>query len=370
MVFCNSTGFWTGIMFQDNPNYCSGKPNEIYVSNNDNKKLRKLARKVLIISNLEEQEKKRDLWYKHNSLQTNYPLILTDPENGWNEIITKNQLECEGDLAKKWEMVLRKELFWGENIKDDKPIESNFYIGYTFAENNPGISSEFHGGLKGGSYVWDRVVDDIKDMQKLKFRTIDIDYKSTSKTLELASCVFDGLLNVKLRGNWWWGFGLSYELSRLVGLSEMFIYFYNKPNLIHKIMGFLRDESIAKLEFLERNNLLYLNNNDSYVGSGALGYCREIPKRYVERLKVKVEDLWGHSESQVTSNVSPEMFEEFIFQYQLLIIKRFGLNCYGCCESLNGKWHIIKQIPNLRRLSVSSWADLKKISEYLENKYI
>jgi hypothetical protein len=64
------------------------------------------------------------------------------------------------------------------------------------------------------------------------------------------------------------------------------------------------------------------------------------------------------------------MFEEFIFQYQLPILKRFGLNCYGCCDPLDQRWHIIKNIPNLRRVSVSPWSDLEKMAENLEDKYI
>lgn len=370
MYFCNATGVWTGIQFQDTPNYCSGNPDEIYVSNDDKKILRKLSQKVLTIANSKEQEEKRELWYKHNSLESTHPIVLIDPENGWNEIIKESQLECEGDIAKRWEVVLRKELFWGEKIRDDRPIEPNFYIGYTFTESNWGISGDFSGGLNGGSYVWDSPIKDLEDLERLNFINIEIDYKSTLKTFELASCVFEGLLNVKLRGNWQWSFGLSYELARLVGLERMMTYFYDKPDLIHRIMKILRDGNMAKLDFLEKNNLLYLNNDDSYVGSGGIGYCRELPRRNTGCLSIKAEDIWGFAESQETSGVSPDMFEEFIFQYQLPIMKRFGLNCYGCCEPLDKRWHIVKNIPNLRRVSVSPWANWKKMSEYLEDKYI
>ena len=51
-------------------------------------------------------------------------------------------------------------------------------------------------------------------------------------------------------------------------------------------------------------------------------------------------------------------------------MRRFGLICYGCCEPLDQRWKIIKKISNLRRISVSAWADWKKMSEYLGDKYI
>ena len=51
-------------------------------------------------------------------------------------------------------------------------------------------------------------------------------------------------------------------------------------------------------------------------------------------------------------------------------MNRFGLICYGCCEPLDQRWKIIKKIPNLRRVSVSAWANWERMSEYLEDKYI
>ncbi|MDZ7837362.1 MAG: hypothetical protein U5N58_05105 [Actinomycetota bacterium] len=99
----------------------------------------------------------------------------------------------------------------------------------------------------------------------LKYKTIEVDYKSTLKTFELAKCVFDGLLNVKIRGTWWWSFGLTYELARLIGLSMM-LYFYDKPDLVHEVMAILRDGNIANIEdFLEKERFIRPNNTDSHV---------------------------------------------------------------------------------------------------------
>ncbi len=64
------------------------------------------------------------------------------------------------------------------------------------------------------------------------------------------------------------------------------------------------------------------------------------------------------------------MFEEFIFKYQLPILKLFGLNCYGCCEPIEKRWSIVKKIPNLRRVSVSSWANFEQMRENLRDDYI
>jgi hypothetical protein len=80
--------------------------------------------------------------------------------------------------------------------------------------------------------------------------------------------------------------------------------------------------------------------------------------------------MWGFAESQETLGISPQMFAEFVFQYQLPILKRFGLNCYGCCEPLELRWEVVRQTPNLRRVSVSAFADLEKMADYLADGYV
>ena len=65
------------------------------------------------------------------------------------------------------------------------------------------------------------------------------------------------------------------------------------------------------------------------------------------------------------------MLEEFVLPYQAEILKRFGLNCYGCCEANDNKWGLIKKyIPNLRAVSVSAFADHEKAAEALKDQYV
>jgi hypothetical protein len=370
MPYCNPTGLWTGIMWGDTPTYCRGLPNEVFISNSDRDILRRLAERVRTISSEKAQEEKRQLWYDHNSLRTKQPVVLCDPENGWNEIITEDMVECSGDLARRWEVVLRKEIFWGESIQDDRPIEPSFSIGYTFKESDWGVDLQYIGGHGGGAYTWNTPIENIEDVKKLHFSSIDVDYKTTLQTLSLAHEVFRGILQPRIRAVWWWSFGMTVDLIRMVGLTQMMMYMYDNPALLHKVMDFLSKNNLDRLDFLEENGLLTLNNDDSYIGSGGIGYCRELPVGRVDTSHVKTADMWGFSESQETVGVSPAMFEEFVFQYQLPILQRFGLNCYGCCEPVDTRWHALKKIPNLRRVSVSAWADRKKMGEYLQDKYI
>ena len=75
--------------------------------------------------------------------------------------------------------------------------------------------------------------------------------------------------------------------------------------------------------------------------------------------------MWGFTESQETVGVSPRLFAEFIYPYQRTIAAHFGLNCYGCCEPVDGRWHVIRDLPRLRRLSVSPWASVPRMAATL-----
>jgi len=85
---------------------------------------------------------------------------------------------------------------------------------------------------------------------------------------------------------------------------------------------------------------------------------------------VKREQLWCFTAAQEFALVSPAMHEEFLLRYQLPIMKKFGLVAYGCCEDLSNKITMLRQIPNLRRIAVSPFADVKSCAEQIGGDYV
>lgn len=365
----NATGLWNVPDYGSTSYFNTGKKEEISVGKKDKEILKRLATKVAEFANSPKEEEKRKLWTSHNMLQTKTPMVFCDPENGWNEIITKDMIECTGELTRRWEVVLRKEIFWAESIMDDKVIEPYFDIGYTFTDSGWGLDRIVSGGLLGGSYVWEAPVKNINDLAKLHYPNINIDYQTTKDTIGIASDIFEGVLKVRLVGRWWWTLGLTWECAFLRGLQNIMLDMVDNPDLMHQLMTILRDWTLKKLDYLEESDLLSLNN-DTYVGSSGFGYTDELPARGFDKKHVRTIDMWGFGESQETVGVSPQMFEEFVFPYQLPLLERFGLNCYGCCEPLDKRWIMIKRIPNLRRVSVSAWSDLEIMAENLQDNYI
>lgn len=333
--------------------------------------LRELAKKIAELASLPLQQEKKKLWKKHHSLEQTHPLIFCDPEVAWYEIIKPEHIDCQNALARIWEYKLKKELFWAENIKDDRSVEASFSVHYIGKKTSRAFETNIIGGLDGGAYCWESPLSGgYEILDKLRPSCIQVDMQRTRELESLAHDVFDGILDVKLEGVWWWSLGMTMDLIFLRGFENVLYDFYDHPDELRRLMSFLCDENLSMLDYLEENDLLTLNNGGDFHGTGGYAWTDELPTDGYDGAHVRTLDMWGFCESQETINVSPELFGEFVFPYQKKILDRFGLNIYGCCEPLDTRWHIIKKIPRLRKVTVSPWSKDEVMAENLGDRYV
>lgn len=129
------------------------------------------------------------------------------------------------------------------------------------------------------------------------------------------------------------------------------------------------------LTAMEQAGALCANNGAVKAGSGGLGYADELPADDPRdpnyRRPLTARDTWGFGESQETVGVAPEMFREFVLDYQAPVLRRCGLVAYGCCEPTHDRLpQIMAALPNLRRIAVSPWADQAVAARHIGRKYI
>ena len=148
--------------------------------------LQTLAKKVAELASRPIEQEKAALWTAHNDLKgTTRPLIFCDPENGWNEIITQEQILCTSPLLRVWEMHLRKEIHWAENFQDDKVIEPYFNVPFHYTDTGYGLQEEVISGGEDGSFKYKHPITDYEEhFEKLHFQEFDINYESTNKILK------------------------------------------------------------------------------------------------------------------------------------------------------------------------------------------
>lgn len=333
--------------------------------------LRELAEQVAEIAVQPEMERRRQDWYRHNALEPGKPLVFASPEGSWTELLPRENMQCEDPLAQDWEWNLRFRLYVWEHFADDEVIDDVFEVRDVCTNTGWGLEPEYHrSGTERGSYVWEPPLKGPSDLEKLHFPETIVDEEASAEQLELAHELFDGLLQVE-RHNWhWWTLGIIGELALLRGMAQTMMDMALEPQFVHEAMAFLLEGKLRWLDSLEERGLLSPNFGNHCVGSGGFGFTEELPAAGYDPAHVRCRDMWGFCEAQEAVNISPEMFREFVLNYQLPILERFGLNCYGCCEPVHDWFEHVLIIPHLRRISISPWCDREISAEVLQDKYI
>lgn len=342
---------------------------------NDRDILRALAEEKLRISQDPVNIERKEAWYKLDAGDTDCrPMILA--EHGGvrdnNPPFKVSCLECEDEWARGIENGLRQEQWQFKNLKDDHVVEPFLNVNWQVKSTNNGVETVQHTveGVVMGARTWDHPLQNLdEDFDKLKPREFSVDRQATYDAVGNLESVFSGILPVRIRGTHWWTLGMTIKAIDFIGLENLMLYMFDNPEGLHRLMAFLRDDHLAFAEWLEAEDLLNLNNENDYIGSGSMGYTYKLPKNDFAN-QVRMQDQWVLLESQETVGVGPNQFEEFIFPYQKSIAEKFGKVYYGCCEPVNNRWHVLKQLPNLSRISISPWADEEFMADALGRDYV
>jgi len=345
------------------------------VEQEDIRILRELYQRKAEIAADPVMQERRQLWTRHAALESQRPMILAETSGVLDELLPESDLRCTHEWARAVERGLRELIFRHEQVGDDSVVEPWIQYGWAITQGDFGVTTVLVRGDNEGklaSYHWDPPIKDLeRDLDRLHFRDLQVDRERTAAWGQFLEEHFGDILPVRLRASYWWTTGLTWSAINLIGLEPLMVAMYDHPRELHRLMAFLSDEFMHYLDWFEQENLLSLNNENDYVGSGSQGFTTELPQPdWRPGDPVRVRDVWGLSESQETVGISPRMFEEFVFPYQLPVISRFGLSYYGCCEPVDSRWKIIRRIPNLRRISVSPWSNQEKMAEMLGRDYI
>jgi len=310
------------------------------------------------------------MWRHFNALRPERPMMLVNPEDSaWGGLLSPL---CKHPMLRKWEMELRRRILRHKYVGDDFVVTDSLDIQQVLEATSIGLESEIvHPDEKGGAYTWEQVLRDEHDLDKFQFQTVSKKSQETQSNYQLASDIFGDILKVRIRGGANIGTWFMGRLSFFRGLEQLMIDLYDNPDLIHRAMAFQRDNMNRMLDQYESMKMLSLNTlpEDHFLMGGS-AHTTELPQPD-HTGEVRLKDLWGYGECQEFVSVGPEQFLEFSLQYEAPVLRRFGLVAYGCCEPLDQKFdHVIRNLPNLRLVSVSPWCDRRIAAEKLGDKYI
>lgn len=347
------------------------------ISHKDRDLLRLLGERKARVADDPVNRERRAAWHEHDAGAGGRVMVLA--EHGavmdQNRPQPDSELKCEGEWARGIEKSLRSEIYQFDILKDDHVIEPRITTNWKVTATDYGVQAVVHQADNAGhlgSRSWEPPIEDLdRDFAKLKPRSFSVDREATLREKAALEEVFAGILEVQIHGAFYWTMGLTWCAIDLVGLQNLWLYMCENPEGVHRLMAFLRDDHIAFAQWLEREGLYTLNNENDYIGSGSMGYTKTLPRADCQGSgRIRTRDLWVLSESQETVGVGPAQFEKFIFPYQLSIVEMFGKTYYGCCEPVDNRWRVLKRIPNLARVSVSPWANEEAMAEALGSDYV
>jgi len=350
------------------------------ISKQDREVLQKLAEKIANIASLPVHNEKINMWKKLNSLKSIKPMIYID-NIPWHEIgIEKGlKLKTRNEFFKKVEARMWKTIYRWENARVDMVVEpkvicplviKNSGFGFDEIQDITAVDSDdrIHSFIE--SRHFSPKIKDEDDIQKIKMPKITYDKDTNERNYQMMSEIFKGILKVEKCGTMDFWFAPWDDLITWLGIEEGMTALALRPQFIHKCMERLIQANISMLDQYEKMNLLTLNNGNYRTGSGGLGYTDQLPQPDFNPKKVKAADLWGFSAAQIFTDISPQMHEEFATNYEIRWLKRFGLNYYGCCETLHKKIDIAKKVPNLRKISISPFADPEEAALHIGDSYV
>jgi hypothetical protein len=336
------------------------------IRNADKAILRDLAARYAELAAASDAAEKKRLWRAHNALRQEHPMLIHELEEPiWRE--TGPEQLCEDDEARGIEWNLRRSIWQAENLDDDTIHEPVYRIPLRVRSSGSGIETQrITSGEAGGSVAFGEALRPGDDPERIRLPVIEVDHEASRREQERLQDVLGDASAVKPVGNSNPWFTPLDTLAEWRGVQNLMMDLVDHAEWIHAICARLLEAQLCMLDQLEAQGGLSANNGSERVGSGGLGTSDELNPGD----PVLARQMWGMAAAQVFSGVSPAMREEFCLPYESQWLARFGLGCYGCCEVLHEQVDALRRIPNLRRISMSPWVDMRKAAEAVGRAFI
>ncbi|MBS7223887.1 MAG: hypothetical protein KH050_00905 [Clostridiaceae bacterium] len=365
---------------------------------NERQVIRDLAKKLADLANQPIMEERRKLWYAHNDLKTDQPVIDCSPEGAWRHNVPADTLICEDPLLREIEWTLRARIFRAEVINDDVPAEMRWDCRKIISDTGWSVEGQkAHNAFTNESvhvptistinpfwrpgYNFDETAaefeplisdDDMEDediASRLIAPKVIYDEEASKRMFDIHQELLGDILDVQWTGNTYIAFSWMETYTKIRGYENALYDLYDYPEQMHKILAVLEKGYLDLYQQQLDMGLLSMNNGCQYNGTGGFGYTNDI-KAPAPGEKLTFKNLWAYAESQEFISVSPEMTKEFAIDYEKRLLEKFGLSAYGCCDNLEKKVPDILKIDNIRRISVSPWADVESMRDQIGMKAI
>ena len=337
-------------------------------------RVRGLAMRVAEIAALPVQQKTLKEWKALNSLEPVRPMFMID-QFYWDELMCDElKCECEDGFLRGFEWDFLTRLYRWEHIQDDKVIFPEIRLGkHVNAISPQGMEYRTNRISETRAMVTSEdLLQTEEDIENIKYLKLEVDEKNSKENFEKTKELFDGILDVRQSG--FMGYGAPWDnISLWHGVENSISDIIDRPEFIHKVLERTFDVWGRAVEEYEKHGLIGVG--EPYIHYSGT-FTDELPgfggesEEELEAFRHSAKNAWAMGMAQIFSMVSPEIHDEFEIEYQKKYYSRFGLGYYGCCEPLDKKIGLVRKLPNVRKISMSPWADMEAGSEAMGGDYV
>ena len=341
--------------------------------NKDRDILRKVAGEYAILSHQERFHENRKLHRAVNDLKPIRPVVLID-ELPWAEMNIGDELtlQCKDSFLREVEWHLRSTIYKAKHLPADMllgpyvPVHKCIrFSGIGISIDELTIAQQGRDTIRSHEYH-DQLATEA-DLDKIHNEVVTYDKDETMRRNQLVGDLIGDILPVRVKGIEYASTGTWDAIAMYRGVTNLLIDLAERPDFMHLVVRKLHDIRWDTIRQIEE---LGLFDNDPYDLHCTPILASDLPGRDFDGKHVKLKDVWGRAVAQIFTSVSGPMHEEFDIAYIREPMSRCGLVYYGCCEPLDKKMDIVQTIPNLRKVSITPWADVNVAAEAIGRKYV
>jgi len=349
---------------------------EWYIPPEERAYLRGLAQKQAEYAALPVMVERKRMWYDLNDGRPGArPPVIIETWTFDRDFMPAGTLCCTTEAGRTIERQLLRNVRNHELIDDDKVIPDTFDIGWFVEIDEMGVQIDTEQvrdaeGIETGYRFLHPIVDLAHDLDMLRPAVCCVDRERTMAWQAFVQDVVGDALPVRIRTGTYGSTMLTHRVVELMGMQAFLMATYDSPDALHGLLGYLRENALRMMRWAEDEGLLRLNNGNQDSFGSSYNFTTQLPTPGYDGGPARLCDMWGSTNSQETVGLSPHMFHEFCFPYYRDVCAPFGLLYYGCCEPAHPFWEDIRQLPHLKKVSISRWCDQAYMGDALRGTEI
>jgi hypothetical protein len=224
-------------------------------------------------------------------------------------------------------------------------------------DGNHIVSHEYH----------DQLADE-RALEKLHPPVITYDRDGTLRRWQRGGDAIGDILPVRLAGLECFYTSPWDDISRYRGVEPLLLDLAERPDYSHRMAAMFAGFGLERLRQCEE---LGLFDPEPDLLHCTCSLTSDLPGAAARAgAPATRRDIWGRGMAQIFASASPAMREEFDIGYMKRTIGACGLAYYGCCEPLDRCIGCVAKIPNLRKVTVTPWADPRAAAAAIAGRFV